>query len=187
MAICKVDIEWSRLKAGDVKALESIYLAYVGSMLSYGLKITADIDLVRDSIQDLFIELWKSRENLADIVQPKFYLFRALRNKLSRSLSRQSFVSEAEMQLSFDSQSTAYVELEIAIREEEAEVRSSLSQVIDKLPRRQQEVIYLRFYQDFSYETIAVMMEMNYQSVLNLAQRALKSLRSAYAVNNSGR
>lgn len=174
------DMEWSRFRNGDVKALESIYRAHVKSLIHYGLKITTDPELVKDCIQDLFIELWKNRANLSETTQPKFYLFRALRNKLSKSFSQQSFVSEGEMQLSSESLLTEYVELEITLREQEAQNRGTLQQLLQKLPRRQQEVIYLRFYHDFPYETIASMMDMNYQSVLNLTQRALKALRKGW-------
>ena len=174
-------MEWSRFKSGDVNALESIYRTHVKSLINYGLKITADPDLIKDCIQDLFIELWKSRQNLADTDQPKFYLFRALRNKLSKAISQQSFVSEAEMQLSSDSFLTEYVELAIADKEQQLQNSVTLKQLLEKLPKRQQEAIYLRFYHNFSYEIIASMMNMNYQSVLNLMQRALKSLRKEYS------
>lgn len=179
------DIEWSRFKNGDVNALESIYKAHVNSLINYGLKITEDLDLVKDSIQDLFIELWKGRQNLADTDQPKFYLFRALRNKLIKALSQQSFVSEVEMQLASDNLSTEYVELEIADKEQQMQTSGALKQLLDKLPRRQHEAIYLRFYHNFSYEIIASMMNMNYQSVLNLMQRALKSMRKEYSSSSS--
>lgn len=175
------DMEWSRFKNGDVTALESIYRAHVMSMVNYGLKITDDLDLIKDSIQDLFIELWKSRQNLADTDQPKFYLFRALRNKLMRAISKQSFVSEGEMLLASGSLMTEYVELEIADREQRVQASGTLKQLLEKLSKRQQEAIYLRFYHNFSYELISSMMNMNYQSVLNLVQRALKSMRKEYS------
>ncbi|MEO6000909.1 MAG: sigma-70 family RNA polymerase sigma factor [Chitinophagaceae bacterium] len=171
---------WSRFKNGDRKALESIYKTYVNILVNYGLKITSDADLVKDCIQDLFVELWKSRQRLVDTTDPKFYLFRALRNKLSRALAQQSFVSEAEIQLSADSLVTGYIELEIAAKEQDLYTYHKVHQLLNKLPRRQHEVIYLRFYHNFSYETISSLMNMNYQSVLNLMSRALKTLRKGY-------
>lgn len=173
-------MEWRRFKDGDIKALEGIYRLHSDALINYGLRITPDIDLIKDSIQDLFIELWKGRRNLADTDQPKFYLFRALRNKLSRALSQQSFVSEGELQLSSGDLLTEYVELEMAAREQELQNKLTLQQLLDKLPSRQQEAIYLRFYHNFPYEIIASTMNMNYQSVLNLVQRALKNLRAGY-------
>ncbi|WP_276500735.1 RNA polymerase sigma factor [Terrimonas pollutisoli] len=174
------DMEWSRFKNGDVDALESIYRLHVQSLINYGLKITDDLNLVKDSIQDLFIELWKGRQNLADTDQPKYYLFRALRNKLVKRTARQSFISEEELQLVEGNLQTEYVELTIVYKEQQSQTNGVLKQVLERLSKRQQEAIYLRFYHNFSYETIASMMNMNYQSVLNLVQRALKSMRKEY-------
>lgn len=180
MFVSHDNIEWRRFKNGDVKALEGIYRSHIKSLINYGLRVTPDLNLVKDSIQDLFIELWRNRQNLADTDQPKYYLFRALRNKLSRAATQQSFISEAEMQLSSNDLLTNPIELEILAREQEIQTRKTLQQLLDKLPRRQQEVIYLRFYHNFPYEIIASTMNMNYQSVLNLMQRALKTLRQGY-------
>ena len=178
-------MEWSRFKNGDVNAFESIYKTHVRALINYGLKITDDLDLIKDNIQDLFIELWKSRQNLGDTDQPKFYLFRALRNKLAKALSQQSFVSEAEMQLASNNLLSDHIELELVDKEQQIQTSSTLKQLLAKLPRRQHEAIYLRFYHNFSYEIIASMMNMNYQSVLNLMQRALKSMRKEYSSTSS--
>ena len=174
------DMEWRRFKEGDMKALESIYRLHISSLINYGLRITPDTDLIKDSIQDLFIELWKGRQNLADTHEPKFYLFRALRNKLSRALSQSSFVSGDEMLHSGSDLQAGGIEEEIISRERELQNRLTLQQSLEKLPKRQQEAIYLRFYHNFPYEIIAATMDMNYQSVLNLVQRALKNLRKEY-------
>ena len=85
------------------------------------------------------------------------------------------------MQLSSDNLLTDYVELAIADKEQQLQNSVTLKQLLEKLPKRQQEAIYLRFYHNFSYEIIASMMNVNYQSVLNLMQRALKSLRKEYS------
>ncbi|WP_343307323.1 sigma-70 family RNA polymerase sigma factor [Chitinophaga niabensis] len=179
------DMEWSRMKNGDPAALEAIYRAHIRSLVRYGLKLTHDLDLIRDSIQDLFLEIWRNRENLADTSHPKFYLFRALRNKLSKAQTKQSFVSENELRLASDSLLEEYVELTITARETEAENRQALKQLLHKLPQRQQEAVYLRFYQNIPYERIAELMSMNYQSVLNLMQRALRALRKEYTPRSS--
>ena len=155
------------------------------SLVSYGSKICDDAAVVNDCIHDLFLELWKYRSNLADTDDPRFYLFRALRNKLLKALSQRSFVSISEMQLASGDLPVTHIELDILAREEEAHTRDTLKMLMDKLPRRQQEVISLRFYSNFSYETIAGIMDMNYQSVLNLLHRALKTLRSKYSSHHT--
>ncbi len=179
------DTTWQRLKAGDISAMECIYRNHVQSLMLYGMKITDDVDMVRDAIHDLFLECWKYRSNLADVVDPRFYLFRALRNKLTRAIANTSFVSISELQLAADDLSVTNIELDIISLEHETYTTDTLKKLMDHLPRRQQEIISLRFYYNFSYETIASVMDMNYQSALNLLQRALKTLRTRYTALNS--
>ena len=89
------------------------------------------------------------------------------------------------MQLASDNLLTEYIELEIVDKERQTQTSITLKQLLEKLPKRQHEAIYLRFYHNFSYEIIASMMNMNYQSVLNLMQRALKSIRKEYSSTSS--
>jgi RNA polymerase sigma-70 factor (ECF subfamily) len=89
------------------------------------------------------------------------------------------------MQLVSDDQLTEYVELDILTKEQAVQTQGTLKLLMEKLPKRQQEAVTLRFYYNFSYETIASIMGMNYQSVLNLMQRALKTLRSEYSTLQS--
>jgi RNA polymerase sigma factor (sigma-70 family) len=50
---------------------------------------------------------------------------------------------------------------------------NTLRKAVAALTKRQQEAIQLRFYQGFSNDQIAELMEMNYQSVSNLLYSAL--------------
>ena len=56
---------------------------------------------------------------------------------------------------------------------------TTLSELINQLSPRQKEVIYLKYYSNMSSSDIAEVMDMNYQSVLNILQKALSKLRLA--------
>src|SRR5262245_24498141 len=91
---------WTAFRMGDEKALVSIFDRFTKLLYNYGYKIVREEDVVKDAIQDLFIELWKNRETLGDTTSIKFYLFKSLRRKLIRIESRASrtvrFQSEHE-------------------------------------------------------------------------------------------
>lgn len=169
---------WQRFRAGDRQAFAQIYEQYARRLLSYGRKITSDNQRIEDAIQDLFIELWKSHENLSPTTSIRFYLFRALRNKLSRYRfdqplsdgdSNESTIPESMLSLPFEAAWIA--------REEETAQVASLQQAINQLSKRQQEVIHLRYYQHFNSRQVAEMMGINEQSVRNLLHTALRSLK----------
>jgi RNA polymerase sigma factor (sigma-70 family) len=61
-----------------------------------------------------------------------------------------------------------------------------LEKGLGELPQRQQELIYLRFYQNLSYDQIAENMQIGRQSLYNLLQKALTSLRKHWQVGLNG-
>ncbi len=74
-------------------------------------------------------------------------------------------------------QGTQSAENKIIIEEELSELAAKMRQVLAGLSKRQQEVIYLRFYMDADIDEIAEIMSLHRQSVYNLLHDALKRLR----------
>lgn len=75
---------------------------------------------------------------------------------------------------------------DLRLIEEENEVYQlrKLEQMINSLPARQKELIYLRFYQSLSFEQISEVMQLGRQSVYNLLQKSLNSLRKNWAIGS---
>ena len=169
---------WKAFKQGDENAFTILYQKYVRILYSYGKKLLTDEEAVEDMIQDLFIDLWQSREKLADVESPKFYLFRSLRRRIHKSQlgnhtvnQRWDFVDDRIHPV------TLPKEYEIIEAENTQKQKDELNVWLKNLPVRQYEVLMLKFYQDFSYEEIAEILTINEQSVRNLLQRAVLKLR----------
>jgi RNA polymerase sigma-70 factor (ECF subfamily) len=171
---------WNAFRQGDEQAFAQIYRNYVKVLYRYGLKITPDTSLIEDCIQDLFIEIWGSRARLSETDSIKFYLFRVMRRKIYKRLTRQSSTSydslEVASELTVDSFES------ILIQDQEATTyKDKLHQALTLLPIRQREAINLRFFHGFSYEQVADIMDINLQSVHNTIQKAMKLLRAHLA------
>jgi RNA polymerase sigma factor (sigma-70 family) len=54
--------------------------------------------------------------------------------------------------------------------------------VLNGLPPRQREIMYLRFYENLDFENISQIMEISKQSVHNLLQKAYKNFRAEWVV-----
>jgi RNA polymerase sigma factor (sigma-70 family) len=175
---------WSRFKTGDRNAFATLYQRHAIPLIAYGIKLCPDRDHLKDQIQELFVELWNSRNNLADTDSVKFYLFKALRYKLIRLEKRQEakmhavrLAADISGDLMEDSAETAMMN-----RETHESHMALLRRAIKGLTRREQEVIQLRFYQGFSNDQIAELMSMNYQSASNLLYRALCRLKDTIKI-----
>ena len=59
------------------------------------------------------------------------------------------------------------------LSEEKTDVMLQLQKQLKSLTNRQQEAIYLKYYEERSYEEICTIMDINYQSVRNLISSGL--------------
>ncbi len=174
---------WDAFRVGDRAALDVVYQQHVKPLYNYGSKLTQDKDLVEDGIQDIFVELWEKRERLGPTDSIRFYLFKVLRRTLLRRLARNQRQTAnpffLENVLSEDS-----LEVRLIMEQSTARTNSILQKALDRLPGRQREVIFLRFYDELNFEEIALTMEIDVKSVYKLTYKALDSLRKKISTHN---
>jgi RNA polymerase sigma factor (sigma-70 family) len=166
---------WKEFKEGSENAFSFIFREHYAFLIRYGLKICRDEDFVKDSIQNLFITLWKNKNNLGDTDNIKLYLLTAVRRKLIKDIQvsnkREALSKEIEPEPVFSYEDT------IIKQEITEQKRKQLLNALNSLPPKSKEVIYLKFFKKLSYEEIAEVMSIKYQSVRNHVHEALKMLR----------
>ncbi|MEQ8707045.1 MAG: sigma-70 family RNA polymerase sigma factor [Phaeodactylibacter sp.] len=168
---------WDALRRGNKSALETIYRQEVADLFRYGRRIIDDEALVEDVIQDLFIGLWRRRDGIGPTDSIRRYLFVALRRDLIRRHARLRRITGELDESIMEEKTVTAIDMEM-IREENQELRSAqLQKAMDKLSKRQREVLYLKYFQGMDYQTIAEVMGINYQSVRNVASAGLNALR----------
>lgn len=170
---------WLSFKQGSEEAFTELMELYYPSMLNYGLRFQKDKELVKDCIQDLFLELWKGRNSLGDIRSPKSYLLISLRRRLLRESGRLRWFKEApEVSEDYDFEVQFAIETYLINIEIQHEDLKKLKKSLVQLTRRQREAIYLRFYQELSYEDIADTMGINKHSAINLVYEAIRFIKN---------
>jgi RNA polymerase sigma factor (sigma-70 family) len=171
---------WRRFKAGESEALGQLASVHYRALYNYALKFASDPDFIRDSIQELYLDLWERREFLSETAFVKSYLLKALRHKLIKeSIRLKRFHEPASLSVDFENANCS-VESDIIEDEHQRHITSRLNHIINGLSKRQQEIIYLRFYQNLSNEDIAHIMGLGRQSVSNLLYRTLKEIKEIW-------
>ncbi len=166
---------WTRLKNGDQNALKSIYDQHYSNLCQYGLRLVTHADIVEDAIQDVFVELWKYKANLAETDSIKSYLFVCIKRKIIKLVKDyQKHSSNEQLEDYFDA---GYFEDNLISSEIVEEQNSKLKQAVSKLSKRQQEVLYLKFEEGLDYEQISKIMDLKYQSVRNLVSTAINKIK----------
>ncbi|MES2848983.1 MAG: sigma-70 family RNA polymerase sigma factor [Bacteroidota bacterium] len=169
---------WQQCLANDTAALGHIHAALFEGLYNYAGKLLNDDALADDAVQELFIKIWQKRSSIGSLEKVKPFFFTALRRQILNQLrdikSKQlkiNAVPEPDIEFSQE---------EIIIKkEDDTGLKEKILQILNTLPERQREVIYLHFFEDMALAQVAEVMAINYQSVQNLKQRALQNMRSA--------
>ena len=168
---------WNRLKNGDSQALGFLYDKYVDKLFIAAMHTTENRELAKDSVQEVFIEIWNYRHTISDIQYSQSYLTKVLRSILIKKLKKENPAHHYQLQESFVSPEQT-VENIIISKDTDNEKRKSLKLALTKLSTRQKQVLQLHFDEGLSYEQIAEKLSINYQSVNNLAFRSILRLRN---------
>lgn len=166
---------WDAFKQGDWDAFTALYGEFYELLNNYGRKFTQDADLIQDVVHDLFVRLWTTRTRLGNTASVKNYLYKALRSTLFRKIQSLSKFVELDNASGQGGFAVNFIP-DASFRQEEQELRNQVIALVNTLPARQQEIIFLRFYEGMSYEEIAVIMDINMSSTYKLLYKALDNL-----------
>jgi len=167
------------LRKSDKAAFECLYRRHINTLFNFGLKLTKDRELIKDTLQELFTEFWNKRARLKEVEYVKIYLIKSFRYKLLRAISQANKTQFYILEDVFDEIS----DINVGEKERAAEREKILRQQLARLPDRQREIIHLRYFQNLNHEEIADILNINYQSVSNLLYRALVKLRKEIQKN----
>ena len=169
---------WYSYKEGDVKALQGLYEQYYTPLTNYGFKFTPDNVCIEESMQDLFLKLWQNRERITRPAMVKQYLYRSFRRTLLRKLEYNPSRHEEELageHIPFNLDLT--YEHPLVRRERIVALANKAEELVGTLTNRQREAMFLKYYEDLSYEQIAEIMHMNINGAYRLIYRAMEQLR----------
>ena len=77
------------LREDDEKALSHLFESQYNRLFRSGLRLGADSELVKESIQAVFRDLWQYRQTLSDIQSFEAYLKTALKRRIFKELSKE--------------------------------------------------------------------------------------------------
>jgi len=171
---------WNRFRQHDEQAFDELARRRYRLLFNYATKFTKDTELIKDCIQDLFLELWYRRTRLTDTSFVTVYLICALRNNLLRKLKLNNRVDDsADIAVSCEAfTDNLTVETMLISSESMSQKEREIRNAINRLPARQQEVIFLKFYEGLSNDEIAKVMGIERQTVSNFIYRAIGQLKN---------
>lgn len=167
------EVLWISFKNGDRNAFEVLLKRYYAVLFRYSSRFTKNRAMVEDCIQDVFIYIWEHRMSLSNPPSVKFYLLKSVRNRMFLDLKEANRVVEHNPDTSFEE------DIEKHLIREEIQVlnKTRLSSLLNLLPARQREALFLKYFEGLSVDEIGEIMGVNRQSAANFLYRALTTLR----------
>ena len=165
---------WQKIKKGDKNAFSQLFKLYYSDLMAYGIKIAGQETYAKEAIQLLFVKIWNKRATLKEITSVKSYLLTAYRRTLIDFLATEK--KQQQLTATTPTFTIAPSDLQIIQQDKKIQV-TRLAELLNQLPTKQKEIIYLRFYNHLSYLEIAEIIDLNYQSVRNYSVKAIRFLR----------
>lgn len=168
---------WESFRRGSKSALEQIYTQNFDSLLNYGCGY-AEIEVVKDNIQELFVKLYLNRHKIGECNNVKMYLLKSLRNRLldykkSKKVELTDRITE-DFVFEIDGE---YDEMY-----DDGELRNitKVKSVFNNLTSRQREILYLRYIDKMPYNEIADLLQIECQSAKNLFVRSVAKIKENF-------
>ncbi|MGV8091773.1 MAG: RNA polymerase sigma factor [Mangrovibacterium sp.] len=166
---------WSRFREGDMEAFRKIYDTFLPNLYAYGSKLTSNIPLVEDSIQEMFLDLFTHRKNLSGTDNLEYYLIKVLRRTIFHKIKNEARFQSLEDQGAFNIDFEVESHMPDDLQEEKIKrVKDSLA----SLSPQNKEILYLKFYQGLTYQQIGEMTGTQPDSVKKQVYRIISRLRT---------
>lgn len=165
----------SFLKEDRELGMKYLFDNYYNYMCHAVYKIIPDSVTVEDIVQDVFLEIWKKRQQLNVTISFKAYLRRAAVNKSLNFIRSRRLVFEEEdtIKETFIDEADSQRDLEVD------ELKLVITEAVDSLPEKCRLVFSLSRFEELSYKEIAAQLSISVKTVENQISKALKILRIA--------
>lgn len=168
-----------QIRNGSQDAFSLLYKRYIKALFDYGKFLVGDKDMIEDAIHDVFVNIWSSRKNQIEIHSIKSYLFVSVRRAILRKKKDDTRREYSHEIIEKKVGEQCSIEDSLITDEKEQEKIKKIRAGINNLTDRQREIIYLRYFNNISYDEISHLLEIDKNYAYNLASKAF-----AYLKNN---
>ena len=169
---CDEHIILKKLRDGDSKALDILYLRYASKVRDFAFRLLKDRTDAEDVTHDIFLKIWEQRRGLGNILSFRGYLFRMTRNAV--------FNAYKHRQVEYKYQAEA-TESPAAHQTDDRVSTADLLEMIDlavrNMPEQRRRVFCMSRYENMSYNDIAEALNISPKTVQYHISGALAELR----------
>jgi RNA polymerase sigma-70 factor, ECF subfamily len=163
------------LKENDEKSIDLLFQGYYNYLCNVVNRVINDADYAEDIVQEIFMDIWRKREEINIEISLRAYLRRAAVNRSLNHIRKQKMKFE-EAENSVSELASNDNDSQIVMERDELEKR--IHDCIENLPPKCKIVFAMSRFENMSYQEIATSLEISVKTVENQISKALKILRS---------
>jgi RNA polymerase sigma-70 factor, ECF subfamily len=159
----------------NLKRIEDLYKSNHKMLCNTANKITNDKEAAEDIVQEVFIKLWRKRDELKIDSTLKGYIFKSVANAALNYLQSHKMVKfkkELTNEISESLPDPNHFKLD------HIELESKIKEAIEKLPAKCKIIFILSRYEEMPYKDIALHLDLSPKTIENQMGIALEKLRT---------
>lgn len=168
------DEQLRRIRNGDEEAFEKLFSQYYSQLCAFAVNILDSRELAKDCVQEIFLKIWRNRENWQINYSVSVYLYQAVRNQALNRIEKRN--TNRDYTRKYYEQGFHKREREQPTRQEKKLV-AEVWETVQTMPRRRRTVFELHRKHGLSYKEIAFVMDIARKTVENHMGQALKDIR----------
>ncbi len=166
------------VRDGDYKAYCELFTRHYHPLCNYAMRVVALYEIAEEVVADVFVKLWKNREQIAVHTSFEAYIYRSVRNQALDYLKLKAYrmqktdsLDTIQWSYAHANQYTPYEELSFN------EFFDEVEHFVSALPRQCQLIFRLNREEGLRYREIADKLQISIKTVETQMGRALKVLR----------
>jgi RNA polymerase sigma-70 factor, ECF subfamily len=163
----------TQLRQGDHAAFDAIFRQWYEPVVRSANRILHDPGVAEEIAQDVFLELWRRREQLPDGSSVAGYLVQAARNRALNHLRHLQVQRKSQLFVEALSEPAEHADADAHARELESAIHGAIAE----LPPRTREVFLMSRERNLKYAEIAEQLGVTVKAVEANMSRALRQLR----------
>jgi RNA polymerase sigma-70 factor (ECF subfamily) len=166
------------LSRGDQKAFEILFLNYQPRLIYFLNGFIKDNEKSRDIAQDIFLSIWKNRQNLSEIKSFKAFVFKMAKNAIcnyyDHSIVKDKFVVNqlSRPSSSLDTEETLYAN----------QLQELINITVSQMPPKRKQIFQMSRIDGLSNEEISEQLNISKRTVENHLTAALADLRKVIKI-----
>lgn len=170
------------IREGNEKAFEYLFFKYHIELSRFAISITKSREFARDVVQDVFLKIWRNRENWEINVGVRVYLFQSVKNQALNLLEKQNSQLRIISGFRTEMESLALFGMPGAKNNDGLTdvQRYSIKQIwaiVENMPEKRRMVFELNRRHGLSYKEIAKVLDITRKTVENHIANALQDIR----------